>query len=154
PAEAARLTVTTFHGLGLMILREHAAQAGLTPDFGIADEQARLDLAAEIAGSRRGSRQLLAAAAADPGRPAHFRAAPTARDLVDFDGLVELPVMLLGREPELAAGLCGRWPLISVDEYQDIDAGQYALLRLLSGDGRGLSVIGDPDQAIYGFRGA
>src|SRR5262249_38071694 len=57
-------------------------------------------------------------------------------------------------EPALAAGLRERWPVISVDEYQDIDAGQYALLRLLSGDGAGLTVIGDPDQAIYGFRGA
>ena len=41
-----------------------------------------------------------------------------------------------------------------MDEYQDIDATQYALLRLLAGDGAGLTVIGDPDQAIYGFRGA
>jgi superfamily I DNA/RNA helicase len=40
-----------------------------------------------------------------------------------------------------------------VDEYQDIDAAQYALLRLLAGDGSGLTVIGDPDQSIYGFRG-
>jgi superfamily I DNA/RNA helicase len=47
-----------------------------------------------------------------------------------------------------------RWPRISVDEYQDIDAAQYELLALLAGDGTGLTVIGDPDQAIYGFRGA
>jgi DNA helicase II / ATP-dependent DNA helicase PcrA len=47
-----------------------------------------------------------------------------------------------------------RWPAISVDEYQDIDATQYQLLALLAGDGTGLTVIGDPDQAIYGFRGA
>src|SRR5215468_5123104 len=154
PAQAARLTVTTFHGLGLMILREHAARAGLTPDFGIADEQARLGVAAELAGSPRGARQLLAAAAADPERRAEFGKALAARDLVDFDGLVELPVALLGGEPALAGALRGRWPLISVDEYQDIDASQYALLRLLSGDGAGLTVIGDPDQAIYGFRGA
>ncbi len=154
PAQASRLTVTTFHGLGLMILREHATRAGLTPDFGIADEQARLGVAAEIAGSQRGARQLLAAAAADPERRADFSKALTGRDLVDFDGLVELPVALLGGEPALAEALRERWPLISVDEYQDIDASQYALLRLLSGDGKGLTVIGDPDQAIYGFRGA
>ena len=61
---------------------------------------------------------------------------------------------LLDGDPALAADLRGRWPLVSVDEYQDIDASQYALLRLLSGDGAGLTVIGDPDQAIYGFRGA
>ncbi|MFI5081071.1 MAG: UvrD-helicase domain-containing protein, partial [Streptosporangiales bacterium] len=154
PAQAARLTVTTFHGLGLMILREHATRAGLTPEFGIADEQARLGVAVEIAGSQRGGRQLLAAAAANPERRAEFSTALADRDLVDFDGLVELPTALLGGEPALAEALRERWPLISVDEYQDIDASQYALLRLLSGDGTGLTVIGDPDQAIYGFRGA
>jgi DNA helicase-2/ATP-dependent DNA helicase PcrA len=154
PAQAARLTVTTFHGLGLMILREHATRAGLTPDFGIADEQARLGVAAELAGSQRGGRQLLAAAAADPERRAEFGRALASRDLVDFDALVELPAALLGSEPGLAETLRERWRLISVDEYQDIDASQYALLRLLSGDGAGLTVIGDPDQAIYGFRGA
>ena len=154
PAQAARLTVTTFHGLGLMILREHAARAGLTRDFGIADEPARLGVAAEIAGSQRSARQLLAAAATDPERRAEFGKALASCDLVDFDGLVDLPVRLLGEDPALAAGLRARWPLVSVDEYQDIDASQYALLRLLSGDGSGLTVIGDPDQAIYGFRGA
>ena len=154
PAQAARLTVTTFHGLGLMILREHATRAGLTPDFGVADEQARLGVAVEIAGSQRGARQLLTAAAADPERRAEFHKVLTGRDLVDFDGLVELPAALLGGEPALAEAMRERWPLISVDEYQDIDASQYALLRLLSGDGTGLTVIGDPDQAIYGFRGA
>jgi DNA helicase-2/ATP-dependent DNA helicase PcrA len=154
PAQAARLTVTTFHGFGLMILRENAARVGLTPDFGIADEPARLGVAAEIAGSQRGARQLLAAAAADPERRAEFGKALATCDLVDFDGLVDLPVRLLGEDPALAAGLRARWPLVSVDEYQDIDASQYAQLRLLTGDGSGLTVIGDPDQAIYGFRGA
>ena len=72
---------------------------------------------------------------------------------MDFDGLIELPAALLEAEPDIAASLRGRWPQISVDEYQDIDAAQYRLLRLLAGDGRGLTVIGDPDQAIYGFRG-
>jgi len=154
PDQAGRLTVTTFHGLGLMILREHAARAGLTPDFGVADDQARLKAAVEVAGSQRAARQLLVAAAADPERRAELGKALAARNLVDFDGLVGLPVTLLGDDPALAERLRGRWPLISVDEYQDIDAGQYALLSLLSGDGAGLTVIGDPDQAIYGFRGA
>src|SRR4029077_14465950 len=77
-----------------------------------------------------------------------------ARNLVDFDGLIELPAALLAAEPAVAESLRERWPRISVDEYQDIDATQYQLLRLLAGDGRGLTVIGDPDQAIYGFRGA
>ena len=41
-----------------------------------------------------------------------------------------------------------------MDEYQDVNAAQYRLLRLLAGGGANLCVIGDPDQAIYGFRGA
>src|SRR5207302_10542599 len=77
-----------------------------------------------------------------------------ARELVDFDGLIELTAALLREHPELAAGLRARWPQVSVDEYQDIDPVQYELLRLISGDGAGLTAIGDPDQAIYGFRGA
>ena len=54
----------------------------------------------------------------------------------------------------MVAALRERWPRISVDEYQDVDEQQYELLRLLAGPGDGLTVIGDPDQAIYGFRGA
>jgi DNA helicase-2/ATP-dependent DNA helicase PcrA len=196
PRQAPRLTVTTFHGLGLMILREQHERAGLSADFCVADEQARQVVAAELAGSPRSGRALLTDATSDPARRDLLRKALTARDLVDFDGLVELPVTLLRDEPSIAAALRDRWPYISVDEYQDIDATQYALLRLLSAapgssdadgagtggagidgagidgagidgagidgagidgagiDGAGLTVIGDPDQAIYGFRGA
>ncbi len=151
---AAQLTVTTFHGLGLMILREHHELAGLSADFTVADEKAVLEMATELAGSPRGGRALLAGAATDPQRRDVLRAGLAARDLVDFDGLVELAVAVLDGSPAVAARLRERWPRISVDEYQDIDAQQYALLRLLAGDGSGLTVIGDPDQAIYRFRGA
>ena len=147
---ADELTVTTFHGLGLRILREHPGVAGLPPQFAVADEPALLRVAAELTGSERDGRKL----AGDPeGRPA-LRAELIARGLVDFDGLTELSAALLAREPEIAAGLRARWPFVSVDEYQDIDPVQYDLLRALSGDGAGLTAIGDPDQAIYGFRGA
>ncbi|HLQ56963.1 MAG TPA: ATP-dependent helicase, partial [Streptosporangiaceae bacterium] len=154
PHQAARITVTTFHGLGLLILRDHHEQAGLTGGFRIADDAARLAVATELAGTQRDGRRLLADAAADPVRRAAFVKALLARDQVDFDGLIELPVALLRDEPALAGRLRSRWPLISVDEYQDIDATQYELLRVLAGDGAGLTAIGDPDQAIYGFRGA
>src|ERR1700722_17927467 len=147
---ADELTVTTFHGLGLRILREHAEAAGLPPSFGVADEAAVLRVAAELAGSERDGRKLAAEVSA---RPA-LRAQLIARGLVDFDGLAELSAALVAREPEIAAGLRARWPFVSVDEYQDIDPVQYALLRAIAGDGAGLTAIGDPDQAIYGFRGA
>jgi ATP-dependent DNA helicase UvrD/PcrA len=140
--------VTTFHGLGLRILRERHEAAGLSPRFKVADEAVTLQVATEVAGSERDGRKLIADA--DP----LLRQALAERDLVDFDGLVELAAAVLRDDPDAAAGLRARWPRISVDEYQDIDPAQYELLRLISGDGAGLTAIGDPDQAIYGFRGA
>jgi DNA helicase II / ATP-dependent DNA helicase PcrA len=151
---APHITVTTFHGLGLMILREHHEQAGLAAGFRVADDTARLEVAAELTGSARDGARMLADAAAEPATRELLVKALAARDLVDFDGLIELSADLLAAEPGIARSLRDRWPRISVDEYQDIDAAQYRLLRLLADDGRGLTVIGDPDQAIYGFRGA
>ncbi len=138
----------------MMILREYHERAGLAAGFRVADDAARLEVAAELTGSVRDGGRLLAEAAAEPASRELLVKALAARDLVDFDGLIELSGQLLAAEPGIAQSLRDRWPLISVDEYQDIDAAQYRLLRLLAGDGRGLTVIGDPDQAIYGFRGA
>ena len=151
---AAEVAVTTFHGLGLMILREHHERAGLAAGFLVADDAARFEVAAELTGTAAEARRLLAEAAAEPAARELLVKALTARDLVDYDGLIELPAALLAADPALAGSLRERWPLVSVDEYQDIDAAQYRLLRLLTGDGAGLTVIGDPDQAIYRFRGA
>jgi DNA helicase II / ATP-dependent DNA helicase PcrA len=148
------LTVTTFHGLGLRILRDHHDAAGLVERFGVAAEAARLRVAAELTGSERDGRRLVAGMAADPDGRLALRKELLARDLVDFEGLVEMSATLLRDNPAIAAGIRARWPQISVDEYQDIDAVQYDLLRMISGDGAGLTAIGDPDQSIYGFRGA
>jgi len=154
PAQAGRLMITTFHGLGLTILREHADRAGLDPGFTVAGERARLAVAVEEAGSAPAGRRLLAEVSRDPATAAGFARLLAVRGLVDFDGLIARPLAMLRDDPALAATLAARWRSISVDEYQDTDAAQYALLRLLAGDGDGLAVIGDPDQAIYGFRGA
>ena len=150
PPAAAQPTVTTFHGLGLRILREHHAAAGLPPGFRVADEATLLQVATEIAGSDRDARKLIA----DQDRRPDLRRALAERELIDFDGLIELTATLLREQPEIAATLRARWPRVSVDEYQDIDPVQYELVKHLSGDGAGLTAIGDPDQAIYGFRGA
>ena len=154
PAQASRPMITTFHGLGLAILREHGERAGLEPGFTVADDRARLAVAVEEAGSAAAGRRLLAEASRDPAVAGEFARQLASRGMVDFDGLIGLTLALLREEPDLAAALRARWRSISVDEYQDTDADQYALLRLLAGDGSGLAVIGDPDQAIYGFRGA
>jgi DNA helicase II / ATP-dependent DNA helicase PcrA len=173
PGDARRMLVTTFHGLGLRILREQHDAVGLGPGFRVADEVERLELLAELLGcSEREARRLLpelvrrkrARAARWPGLDgeasevagplARYEAAMRKRDLVDLDDLLALPVMLLAGDPALAARYRERFGFVAVDEYQDVDELQYRLLRLLTTPEANLCVIGDPDQAIYGFRGA
>ena len=76
------------------------------------------------------------------------------RGWLDFDDLVLLPLEILRADSAWQAELQQRFRYLSVDEFQDIDGAQYGLLRTLAPPGGNLCVIGDPDQAIYGFRGA
>ena len=68
PDRARRLMITTFHGLGLTILREHGHRAGLDPGFTVADEKTRLAVAAEVGGSAAAGRRLLAEVSRNPPR--------------------------------------------------------------------------------------
>jgi ATP-dependent DNA helicase UvrD/PcrA len=173
PGEAGRVTVTTFHGLGLQILREQHAAVGLGPGFRVADEAERLELLTELLGCpEREARRLLpelvrrkraraarwpdldAEASEVAGPLARYEAAMRKLDLVDLDDLLALPVMLLATDEGLAGRYRERFGFVAVDEYQDVDELQYRLLRLLTTPEANLCVIGDPDQAIYGFRGA
>jgi len=166
PAEAGRCTVHSFHSLGLAILREFGALAGLQPGFRIADERERTSLlAAELGLSEsKAARKVKAvsllkrsgskaegdlAAALDA-----LRRLGQERNFIDFDDLVGLAVELLEVQADLRAQLRGRFRHISVDEFQDLDEAQYRMLVLLAGPGGNICAIGDPDQAIYGFRGA
>jgi superfamily I DNA/RNA helicase len=74
------------------------------------------------------------------------------QNLVDLDELVSAPLALLRDDPDLADGYQARWPWVFVDEYQDVDATQYELLRQLVPPDGNLCAIGDPDQSIYSFR--
>jgi superfamily I DNA/RNA helicase/RecB family exonuclease len=73
------------------------------------------------------------------------------REEIDYAGLISTAIGALDGP---AAELCRRFPAVYVDEYQDTDPSQEDLLRRLAGDGRMLVAVGDPDQSIYGFRGA
>jgi DNA helicase-2/ATP-dependent DNA helicase PcrA len=171
--DARRMLVTTFHGLGLRILREQHEALGLGPGFQVADEGERLELLGEVLGCpEREARRLLpelvrrkraraarwpdldAEPSAVAGPLARYEAAMRKLDLVDLDDLLALPVMLLAGDAGLAARCRERFGFVAVDEYQDVDELQYRLLRLLTTPDANLCVIGDPDQAIYGFRGA
>lgn len=72
----------------------------------------------------------------------------------DFDDLLTETVWLLQRQPEVLAKYQQMFKHILVDEYQDINHCQYRLISLLAGDEGNLFVVGDPDQSIYGWRGA
>lgn len=73
---------------------------------------------------------------------------------VDFDDLLYLTVRLWKEHPAFLARYQERWPFVLIDEYQDTNAAQYEMTRLLVGKKRNLFVVGDPDQSIYSWRGA
>jgi uncharacterized protein (TIGR00375 family) len=133
---ASGVTVATFHALGLQVLRDHAAAAGLSPDFTVADEASRPPAAARVAD------------------PDAYRKLLREANQVDLDELVTLARDLLRDDPQLADRYHARWPWIFVDEYQDVDADQYELLRALVPPRGNICAIGDPDQSIYSFRGS
>jgi superfamily I DNA/RNA helicase len=182
--DAAVLTVGTFHSLGRSILKAESAQAGLRDDFTILDEEARTELLKSITAGKKPrvsagrlglyieerKRFLLlpgdtsprlgpaAEAGVQPPDPAldrlygEYRDALLAGNTLDFDDLLAGTVRLLAARPELRAKYQERFSHIFADEYQDINFAQYTLLRLLAR--KEIRVIGDPNQAIYGFRGA
>ncbi len=76
------------------------------------------------------------------------------RGVVDFDDLLAAMADALESDPELAAAQRWRWRHIYVDEFQDVNPLQHRLLRGWLGDGADLCVVGDPNQAIYGWNGA
>ena len=83
-----------------------------------------------------------------------YQAKLAASNAVDFDDLLLHVATLLRENPEVRAGLDERYRFILVDEYQDTNLAQYAIARALSIDHPNLAVTGDPDQSIYGWRGA
>ena len=169
---AESVSALTFHSLGLSLLRGHALAAGLPSKFRVLDEAARQALVrqvAEPAGLDGDAAKLASAIAraktdgrtaelpAEAGRifAAYERALADA-GAVDFDDLVARAVRLLEESPQVLAAARGRCLHLLVDEYQDVNRGQYRLVRLLApADGPvSLCAVGDPNQAIYGFRGS
>ncbi|MDI9370564.1 MAG: UvrD-helicase domain-containing protein [Synergistaceae bacterium] len=76
------------------------------------------------------------------------------QNAVDFDDLLLLPLLMLTEDPDLRRKEQERLSWVLVDEYQDVNRLQYLLLRRLVGAGERIMVVGDPDQSIYGWRGA
>ncbi|MDH4050519.1 MAG: UvrD-helicase domain-containing protein [Rubrivivax sp.] len=178
PRAAKELAVSTFHSLGVRLLREDGERIGLKPSFSILDSDDVLGLLRDAgactdnAQARRWqwtislwkNQGLDADGAAAVATDEHERSAArlmqryqerlAAYQAVDFDDLIGLPLKLLRCDAEARARWQQRFRHILVDEVQDTNAVQYELLRQLLGE-RGLfTAVGDDDQSIYGWRGA
>jgi ATP-dependent DNA helicase Rep len=172
------LIVTTFHSMGLRMLREDAAFAELKPSFSILDSADAMGIVSEILKTtdkqeiRRAVNRIslwknelkspaaaLASAEDDNARAYakiydRYDATLRAYQAVDFDDLIRLPAELLDAHAELREKWQNRLRHILVDEYQDTNVAQYQLLRKLTGVRAAFTAVGDDDQAIYGWRGA
>ncbi|NWG39711.1 MAG: UvrD-helicase domain-containing protein [Hydrogenophilaceae bacterium] len=170
------LIVTTFHSMGLRILREESASAGLKPRFSILDSADVQQIIAETL--KTTDRQLVRQAvtrislwknkmvspalALQTAEHDHtwarlydrYDATLKAYQAVDFDDLIRLPVALLTERAELLDKWQNRLRHLLIDEYQDTNAAQYQLLKLLAGPRASFTAVGDDDQSIYGWRGA
>ncbi|RQO55839.1 ATP-dependent DNA helicase Rep [Paucibacter sp. KBW04] len=178
-ARAAKdLVISTFHSLGVRILRQEGTRVGLKEQFSILDSDDVLGLLRDAGGTvdanqakswqwtislwkNQGltAKQALLAAKDDNERAAalvmeRYQDRLAAYQAVDFDDLISLPLRLLTEDAEAR----GRWQdqlrYVLVDEYQDTNAVQYDLLKQLVGKRGMFTAVGDDDQSIYGWRGA
>ncbi|CAN5270523.1 UvrD-helicase domain-containing protein [soil metagenome] len=181
-APGSPVWVSTFHSFGARVLRQYADRLGLDRNFTIYDQDDRnriVKSALEAANVdnvhyspervqsaiSRAKNQLLrppafAAKAHDFFDQVVAKVYPyyekKLRDAnaLDFDDLLMWPALALMQDPELRAEMDARFRYVLVDEYQDTNQAQYAIVRGLSRDHPNICVVGDPDQSIYKWRGS
>lgn len=180
PGEGRGLTVCTFHNLGLNIIRKEHERLGYKPGFSIFDEsdikallsdimqkeysgddgideiknmigawKNDLILPTEALEKARNRREQTAAIVYT-----HYQRTLKAYNAVDFDDLILLPVKLFQEHPDVLERWQNRVRYLLVDEYQDTNASQYLLVKMLIGMRNQFTVVGDDDQSIYAWRGA
>jgi ATP-dependent DNA helicase Rep len=176
--QAKGMTISTFHSLGLSILRQEARHLGYKPQFSVLDSADALGILSDIvkttdkAGLRRAASAISnwKNALLDPGLAIKqagdeaeaqlaqaylsYQATLKAYQAMDFDDLIRLPVTLFQTEAEALTRWQSRLRYLLVDEYQDTNGAQYALMKLLAGPMGRFTAVGDDDQAIYAWRGA
>jgi len=175
---AKGLVVSTFHSLGMTILRAEATLLGYKPQFSIFDSSDTFKIIGELTNS--GDKQEIRdvqtqlsnwksafispeqavvvadSAEAEAYARIYMRYQETLRayQAVDFDDLIHLPVVLFKTHPEALLRWQQRLRYLLIDEYQDTNDCQYQLTRLLAGTRAAFTAVGDDDQAIYAWRGA
>ena len=179
---ASKVMICTFHALGVRMMREDGALLGLKPQFSILDSDDVVSLLKDAGGTTDAAtarewqwtisrwknmglnaQQAEAQASDDNERITarimeRYEERLTAFQSVDFDDLISLPMKLLRDHEEARLRWQARMGHVLVDEYQDTNAIQYELMKLLVGhpnrpDAR-FTAVGDDDQSIYGWRGA
>lgn len=175
------IRLTTFHSLGLEMIKQSHAQLQLKAHFSLFDAEDQRALLKTLLEARASAdhsyldtlmgyigackRELLwpdqAAAVAKTAREqqcaedyAHYQAYLTACSIVDFDDLILLPTRLLQEDSDARAYWQRQIRYWLVDEYQDTNSSQYQLIKLLVGERQRFTVVGDDDQSIYAWRGA
>lgn len=172
------LTISTFHSLGLQILRQEARLIGYKPRFSVLDAADAQKILSDILKTtdKNGLRQAAAVvsnwknallapagalqAAANEAERQLAHAYQTYQDslrayqAMDFDDLIRLAVQLFQDHPAALETWQNRLRYLLIDEYQDTNGAQYALLKLLAGITGRFTAVGDDDQAIYAWRGA
>ncbi|REL25131.1 DNA helicase Rep [Thalassotalea euphylliae] len=175
------LIVSTFHSLGLDIVRREIKTLGYKPGFTLFDDQDTIALLKELTEQElEGDKDLLSklqmmisnwkndlllpdqvlkqAGDADTALYAEFYQRyhnhMKAYNALDFDDLILIPTLLLKHYPEVRARWQKKIQYMLVDEYQDTNASQYELVKLITGERGRLTVVGDDDQSIYSWRGA
>lgn len=172
--------LTTFHALGARLLREFCQEAGIARGFVIWDRddsiRALKKITKDLGHSDSAPRSFLSGISKRKGEgltaPMFEESASTYQEKVlaevwvayetvlreeealDFDDLLLRTLRLLQTNTQVLRKLQNRWTYITIDEYQDTNAAQYEIARLLAGDRRNICVVGDIDQNIYSWRGA
>ncbi len=180
-SEAKGLTVSTFHNLGLNIIRREYKSLGFKPGFSIFDAEDARSLLKELMlkdGDLDSDHLNLVQSqisnwkndlitpkralelAQSPGEQTialvyqQYNQALRAYNAVDFDDLILIPVDLFRQHEEILSRWQKKIRYLLVDEYQDTNSSQYLLVQLLVGNRGALTVVGDDDQSIYAWRGA
>ncbi|HHX8434818.1 TPA: DNA helicase Rep [Vibrio diabolicus] len=180
-AESKGLMVSTFHTLGLNIIKREYKHLGLKAGFSLFDDQDQLALLKELTekqldGDKDLLRQLLScisnwkndmltpeqAKARAQGEQQQlfafcfdmYQKQMKAYNALDFDDLILMPVLLLRNHEDVRQRWQNRIRYLLVDEYQDTNTSQYELVKLIVGERGRLTVVGDDDQSIYSWRGA
>lgn len=176
------IQISTFHSLGVLIIRENYEKLGLEKNFTILDSDDSLSIIKKIIKDMN-----LDSKNYNP-RMVKNKISSSKNELIDskkferfvsnsfeqkiyeifskyekklknsnsldFDDLLLLPIVLFKKHPDVLKKYQERFKYILVDEYQDTNEAQYTLIKMLSAKYKNICVVGDADQSIYGFRGA